>query len=332
MLSIVARLKSVRLGIVGLALALAPGLAAAQTSKPWRHGIINAKADAGILFMSSRGGFAEKEGLKLDVLQVKDDQIGLKALLAGEIDSYEGGVGGAILAAARGADLKLIGCHWLTLPHGIYVRGAIATIADLRGKTVAVSAPGTMPELLARAALNKYSVPVSEVKFAAVGGDRDRFAALVGGIVDAAVVTNEYEPIAATQGVRLLLAGAEAVPHFLRVCLFSTGSVLARRPEDAVRFLTAQMKALRYALSHRDAAVKLTREVTKAKADDPRPEFVYDDTVKRNAVAPELPIPMERLEWMQRELIAAGKLERPTDLTKMVDATIRARALERLGK
>ena len=55
-------------------------------------------------------GFGEKQGLKLDIMQIKADQIGLKALLAGELDSYEGGPGGAIVAAARGADVKILGC------------------------------------------------------------------------------------------------------------------------------------------------------------------------------------------------------------------------------
>ena len=58
--------------------------------------IIAPKADAGFLLMAAKRGFAEKEGLKLELLEVKDDQIGLKALLSGELDSYEGGVQGAI--------------------------------------------------------------------------------------------------------------------------------------------------------------------------------------------------------------------------------------------
>ena len=62
----------------------------------WKHGIIAPKADAGFLLMAARRGFAEREGLKLELLEVKDDQIGLKALLAGELDSYEGGAQGAI--------------------------------------------------------------------------------------------------------------------------------------------------------------------------------------------------------------------------------------------
>jgi len=32
-------------------------------------------------------------------------------------------------------------------------------------------------------------IPFSDVKLAAVGGDRDRFTALLGGVVDAAVVS-----------------------------------------------------------------------------------------------------------------------------------------------
>src|SRR3974390_3839502 len=69
-------------------------------AKPWRHALLNAKADAGILLMAAKRGFDEKQGLTVDLLQVKDDQIGLKALIAGEVDSFEGGPQG-VFAAAR---------------------------------------------------------------------------------------------------------------------------------------------------------------------------------------------------------------------------------------
>src|ERR1700738_5639984 len=94
-LAIAARLAG---GIAaGLLMAAAvPVPAGAQGAKPWRHGIIAPKSDAGFLVMAARGGFAEREGLKLELLEVKDDQIGLKALLAGELASYEGGAQCAI--------------------------------------------------------------------------------------------------------------------------------------------------------------------------------------------------------------------------------------------
>src|SRR5262249_19349985 len=155
--------------------------------------------DAGFLLMAARRGFAEREGLKLELLEVKDDQIGLKALLAGELDSYEGGAQGAIAANVRGADVKIVGCHWIVVPHGIMVKAGIDKMEDLKGKAVAVSAPGSFPDMLARVALTRFKLSPSDVRLAAVGGDRDRFTALLGGVVDAAVVSNEYMPLPAVK-------------------------------------------------------------------------------------------------------------------------------------
>ena len=186
--------------------------------------------------------------------------------------------------------------------------------------------------MLARVALARFKLKAEDVKLAAVGGDRDRYGALVGGVVDAAVVSNEYLPLPTSRGFKMLLEGKDALPDFVRICMFSTGKVLAERREDAIRYLTAQSKALSYALAHRDETIRLTQEVADIKADDPRPAFVFDDVVKTGAVAPDLPIPMEKLAWMQNQLVELAQIPRAGDLAKMVDPEIRLRALERVGR
>ncbi len=322
----------VRLVTAGALLAAAAGSGLGQAPKPWKHGIIAPKADAGFLLMAAKRGFAEKEGLKLDLLEVKDDQIGLKALLSGELDSYEGGVQGAIAVNVRGGDVKIMGCHWVVVPHGIMAKAGIDRIEDLKGKAVAVSAPGSFPDMLARLALAKFKIAPSEVTLAAVGGDRDRYTALVGGVVDAAVVSNEYLPLESSKGLKMLLEGKDALPNFVRICMFSTAKTLAERREDAIRYLSAQSKALRYALAHRDETVALALEATAAKPNDPRPAFVFDDAVKVGAIAPDLPLPMDKLGWMQEQMVELGQIPKAGDLTKMVNTDIRAQALERTGK
>ncbi|MGA2568237.1 MAG: ABC transporter substrate-binding protein [Pseudolabrys sp.] len=304
---------------------------AAAQGKPWKHALLNAKADAGFFMMAAKRGFAEKQGLKLDLLEVKDDQIGLKALIAGEIDSFEGGPQGVFAAVARGADVKIIGCHWVVLPHGIYVRDDIHSVTDLKDKSIAVSTPNTMPDMLARSALAKYGVTPDQVKLAAVGGDRERYQALVGGVVEGAVVSNEYQP-AMPKSIHLLVAGRDAVPNFLRVCLITSGKVLAERGDDAVRFLAAEMQALRYALSHKAETVALTQEIIHAKPDDPRPAFVYDDAVAHHAIDPQLPIPADKLEWMQEQMVKAGKLKAPLPLAQISAPEYREKALKLAGK
>src|SRR5258708_19417880 len=108
---------------------------------------MEAKSDAGILYMASKRDFAGKLGLKVDFVQLKNDTIALKALLAGELDSYEGGASGAMAAAARGPDVKIVACNWLAAPHGVYVRPGITSMADLKAKAVPLPTPGSLPEI-----------------------------------------------------------------------------------------------------------------------------------------------------------------------------------------
>jgi len=305
---------------------LLSGPAAAQ-EKVWKHGLIKAKADAGIFLMVTTRDFAKKQGLKLETSEFRNDQLALKALIAGELDSFEGGPQGVFSADSKGADAKIIGCHWIVVPHGIYANEKIKTVADLKGKQIAVSAPNSMPDMLARSALAKFGVSDKDVKLAAVGGDNDRYQALVGGVVDAAVVSNEVEPIA-PKNIHLLVAGRDAVPNFLRVCIISTAKKLAERGDDAVRFLAAEMNALRYALAHRDETVALTRQLIHAKPDDPRPAFVFDDAIKHKAVDPTLPLPADKFNWIQDQMVKAGKLKAPLDLKVVTAPEIREKALK----
>jgi NitT/TauT family transport system substrate-binding protein len=326
----IATLKCTALGaIVAAAFGALAGSAAAQ-EKVWHHGLINAKADAGILLMVSSRDFTAKQGLTLKISQFKDDQLALKAMIAGELDSFEGGPQGVFAANAKGGDAKILGCHWIVVPHGIYAKEGINKVADLKGKQIAVSAPNSMPNMLAIEALAKYGISDKDVKLAAVGGDRERYQALAGGVVEAAVVSNEYEPIA-PKNIHLLVAGRDAVPNFLRVCIVSSAKKLAERGDDAVKFLAAEMSALRFALSHRDETIALTRELIHAKPDDPRPAFVYDDAVKHKAVDPTLPIPAEKIQWIQEQMAKAGKLAKPLDLLAVSAPEYRARALKLVG-
>jgi NitT/TauT family transport system substrate-binding protein len=306
------------------------GTSQAQSPKVWRHGVIEPKSDAGFVMTASRRNFGDKFGLKIETLSLKNGQIALKALLAGEIDSAETGAGEAIIAASAGADVKIIGCNWPGLPHAVFAKSDIADVQGLKGKTIAASAPGSLPELLIRTVLEKSSIPMTDVRIASLGGDLDRYKALTAGVVDAAVISSEYVPIAPTS-VRLMLAGRDVIPNFMRLCIAVAGKTVRERPDEAARFLAAEIAAARYAVSHRDETVALTREVTGMKPDDPRPEFVFDETVKKRDFDPDVPIPLDKLAWMQEQLKKTGNVRQPLDLAKLVDPEIRTKGLALAG-
>ena len=296
--------------------------AMAQDVKTWKHGIIEPKGDGGISLMIGEHDFGAKHGLKIEIVKIKNGATAHKALLAGELDSIESSPGAAILAGAHGADIKIVGCDWPGVPHGLMVRDTIKTVADLKGKTVAVAAPGSLPNLLIGAILERDKLPASDVRFANLGGDLDRYKAVVVGVADAGVVAAEFMAVA-PPNLKMLVAGHEALPNYVRLCLTMTGKTITSRRHDAEQFIAAEIDALHFAMAHRDDTIRVTREAIHANADDPRPAFAFDATLKGSWVDPDVTLPLAKLEWMQQELVKAGNLKTPIDLAKITAPDVR---------
>src|SRR5882672_2249564 len=161
------------------AIALLGVLSSAQAQdKVWKHGILEAKSDSGFIAMVDKGGFGAKHGLKVEILQIKAGATLIKALIAGEIDSVDMGAAEAIIAGARGTGVKIVGCTWPGVPQVVLAKTEI----------------NSLPDLLFRGMLDAANVPFADVKLATQGADLDRYKSLIAGIVEAAVVSNEFEP------------------------------------------------------------------------------------------------------------------------------------------
>jgi NitT/TauT family transport system substrate-binding protein len=317
-------------GICAL-LALCAGPASAQ-SKPWRHALIQPKSDAGILLMPHYDGSFKKVGLDVGITNVKDDEIMLKALISGDLDSFEGGPGAAMIADAHGADVKIVGCSWLMVPHGVFVHDDITAMDQLKGKTMAISSPGAFPDLFARGALDHFNIPEDSVQFASLGGDLDRYKALVAKVVAASVISGEYTPIAAKEHIKMLVSARDALPHFVRMCEQMTGATLKARGEDAAKFMAGEMLGLRHAASSKDDTIKAAQQLAEIKPDDPRPAFIYDLAMAQHSIGTDTPIPTEDLAWMNEELVKVGKLPKPVDLNTVLVSKPREDALKLIAQ
>jgi len=319
------------LAVAFASLAMFPALAAAQ-DHVWRHGIIEAKSDAGFQVMAVRAGFAKKVGVDLKHSYFQNDVIMLRAMLAGELDSYEGTPGAALLAGARNAPIKIIGCHWQNVVHSLFARAEFKGPADLKGATVAISAPNAAPDMIAKAYIAQHNIPLAEVKFASLGNDPDRYKAVASGVALATAVSIEFSVFGPRDGIKLVARGSEVMPNYQRLCTMTTDKAIETRREDIVRFLTAQMQGYRHALTNRDEELRVTREITSIKADDKRPEFMFEEASNpKTGINPAMPISMDKLAWLQEKLIAAGNMTQRYDLTRLVNTDLRAEALKRAG-
>ena len=313
------------------ALLLLPLAARAEDLPVWRHGVLMPKNDAGIVLMPARGGFAQQQGLDLQIVGIKDDPGLVRALISGDLDSIESGPGMTVLAAAHGAPVRLIGCYWPVIPHGIFVRPGIDKVEDLKGKSFAISGPSGAPDLVARAMLAQHGMSRTDLKLADMGGDADRYKAVVAGVADGTVVSMEYVPLGQRDGVKLLAAARDVLPQYMRICISATQDTIAHKRDHLVAFLATEIAGLRHAMSDREAALALTRATTRVPDSDPRPAFIYDDAKASHSVDTEIGMPMDKLAWLQDQLIAIGNMSKPVDLNKLVDTSPRDEALARLA-
>src|SRR5215468_1009805 len=308
-----------------LAIWLLCGISIAHAQeKVWKHGILEAKSDAGFIAMVDKGGFAAKRGLKLEILL-------MKALLSGEIDSVDMGAAESIVAGVRGTGVKIVGCTWPGVPQVVLAKADIKSLSDLKGKTVAISSPGSLPDLLFRGMLDAANVPFADVKLATQGADLDRYKSLVAGITDAAVVSNEFEAVMPSD-VKVLAKGGSAVPKFIRLCVATSSKVLADRRDDLVKFIAAEMDAYKYAASHRDETVKVAHEMTNAKPDDKRAEFISDQAIREKQIDPTLAIPVDRIDWMQQLFVKAGVIPKMVPTAMLIDTSVRDDAAKLAGQ
>jgi NitT/TauT family transport system substrate-binding protein len=318
-----------RIAAAALAIVSTIAESSGAQAQAWRHAI-GARSDAGFQIMAVRGAFSYKQGVDILLPTMQNDAAMPRALLAGEVESYEGDPAAAIIAGSHGADVKIIGCHWQSVVHSVFARAELKSPADMKGATLATSSPGAAPDMIAKAWLTQNGAALPDVKFVGLGSDTERLKALLSKAARAAVISIEYQPVAEKQGIKLVARGSEVLPNYVRFCTMTTSKVLQSRSEDAIRFLTAQMQGLKHALANKDEEIKISRQIIGAKAGDPRLASIFEEASNpKTGIDPAMPIDTEKLGWLQEQLAKSGSISETYDLGRIVDGSVREQALRR---
>jgi len=130
----------------------------------------------------------------------------------------------------------------------------------------------------------------------------------------------------------VLAKGGSAVPKFIRLCVATSSKVLAERRDDLVKFIAAEMDAYKFAATHRDETVKVAQQMTNAKPDDKRAEFISDQAIRDKQIDPTLAIPTDRIEWMQELFLKAGVIPKTVPTASLIDTSVRDEAAKLAGK
>ena len=187
-------------------------------------------------------GFYRKHGLDAEIIAIRPP-LTIGAVQAGEID-YAFGASTILRGSISGAPVKLVSMALRTSFHTLVARPQIKSIADLKGKTVAVTI-GAADDFVARHLLRRAGIDPREVNFVNMGGSDTRFPAMHVGKIDATPLSLPFFVIAQRQGFTLLGSAADVI-DMATVGIGTSIRKIHQEREQVKKMVRAQLDTLRW--------------------------------------------------------------------------------------
>jgi NitT/TauT family transport system substrate-binding protein len=280
-----------RVAIAGLFAIAATAASAQAPSAPAPKMVVKVgvpgRADQYNFEIALRRGYFAELGLEVETVAANSAQEYVSAIASNQIQVASGSPNAGLFnALSRGIDIRMV-ADWAHLGDGagkdsvaIVVRaelfdtGAVTTIADLKGRTLAAGpGPAMYPDVLnqkmyALAKLAPADVTVVYLAFA------DSLAAMSGKKVDAAFMVEPLITQADTKNIARVLVRAGAVDPGAELALLMYSAAFAANKDAATRFMVGYLKGARdyydafYMNTDRDAVIQLLTQYLPVK--DPR--------------------------------------------------------------
>ncbi len=257
------RHASTRLRWLGFVLLLAlavPAVAAAQVTPPatpQASGTVRLAVSSwvgyGPLWLAEEQGFFDEEGIDVDLTLVEVSADRITAMKAGRLDASATTVDTWTLFAAQGAELvQVLATDESAGGDGIVAKKEIATIADLRGKTVAFQSASTSQFFLAYA-LDQNGLTLDDVEPLDMSSG-DAGAAFVAGQVDAAVTWQPWLSEARNTEFGHVLLDTKRTPGVIVDTVAFRPEFIEENPAAVAAFVRAYYRAVDYWKSNPDDA------------------------------------------------------------------------------
>ncbi len=243
-------------GLLAAALLLSAGPPPAPAAAPIRLGYIGISSDAGIFIAIDKGYFKEQGvEVSLERFGLGADQMAL--LGSGRLDIASGAVSPTMFnAIARGLPIAVVadkgsfrrgfGFNVLVVRKALVDGGQFKTLADLRGRVMAVPGAGSILNfedylVLKRGGLTPDDVRTEYIDLA------DQPAAMANGRLDAAIMVEPFATASEQRGIgKIVMPLDQLLPEFQTSVIYYNTTWARAHAGEAKGWMVAYVKALRY--------------------------------------------------------------------------------------
>jgi ABC-type nitrate/sulfonate/bicarbonate transport system substrate-binding protein len=225
------------------------------------------------LIIAQKEGYLKEEGIDAQLLSIRGE-IAIRTTLAGEVDFFTN-AGSALAAAVRSVPVKIVTVFQDKPGWDLIAQPDIKSVAQLRGKNIAIMSPEGSLAVVAREILRKNGIdPAKDVNLVVMGGDEVRFPALQTKSIQATLFNSGMSLKAQKEGFTKLAAASDYA-NLIEGGLATSNDKIKQNPEKTFRFIRASLKGLSFFVSKREPAIKYMTEALRLK-DQELINAIYD--------------------------------------------------------
>jgi NitT/TauT family transport system substrate-binding protein len=288
---------------------------------------IGAEPAAMPILIAQDAGIFRKHGLDVD-LQVIAGAPSIAALVSGQTQSATGGSSDILGAAVGGAQLVVLAVLDASFPGQLYASPKIKTAADLKGKKIAVSNPGSSFDVVTRESLPKMGLqPDKDVTIISTGSVANAVTALLNGAVDASPAQTGPD------SVKLEAAGFHPIYNMSGVksagdAITVNRSYMTAHRDVIQRYIDALVEADARERHDKPLALQIMQKRLDLN-DQTTLNAIYDFFTQPNILPPQPYATMDQFELPIKQLASKNEKAKDFDVNTIIDSSFVKSAVDR---
>lgn len=225
----------------------------------------------GPLWVASKMGFFERQGLDVDLVVIRASDVGIQALAGGSLEIAGSAADAPVAAIEKGLDLVIVGGIINGLTQSVMAARRFKSYADLRGATFgAISLTSGVTFALRQVLKVKGLEYPRDYKLLVIGGSPQTYAALTAGQIDAAALSLPLNYAAEEMGFNEIGRFIDVIPNYQLAALSVKRSWAEKNRPALVRVMRSMAQTMRWLHQNKDAAVDFLAREMKLKREHAR--------------------------------------------------------------